>query len=327
MEGFQHAREGIELVHGDSAYPSCINDMERPPSKLYVRGNPSALSGNLVAIVGTRRPTPYGKAATELAARVAVRMGIGVASGGAIGCDQIAGIETLSRGGTHVIVLGCGADVVYPRSSEVLIRQTIEDGGAVVSMEPWGTQPRRYSFPKRNRLIAALSRATCVAEAGMPSGTFSTAEAASAMGREVLAIPGSIFSALSCGTNYLIGVGASCIANEEELECAFSRIFGTLRTCIASEPVPLGETLREREVMRALMASALTVNEVSTMLGIGAREALELVGSLLVQGLVEQQADGRYAASPAALHAQTSFGHNIEVTENMKASRSGGQVI
>lgn len=221
--------ERIELAYDDPAYPPALRDLTDAPRRLYLRGDPAALSAPGLAIIGTRRATPYGEAVSELAARIAVEAGISVISGGAIGCDQAAGYEALERGGRHVVVLGCGADVVYPASSELLMERAIRQGGAVVSVVGWGTQPRRYLFPQRNRIIAALSRAVFIAEAGLPSGTFSTAEAALELGHEVLAVPGSIFSPLSRGTNYLLAEGACCIADEEALEVAVSRIFGTLR--------------------------------------------------------------------------------------------------
>ena len=219
----------MTIERGSDGYPPGVLDLANAPKRLYMLGNPEALQGPAIAIVGTRRPTPYGIALTELAAELAVEAGITVVSGGAIGCDQAAGMKALACGGIHVVVLGCGADVIYPSSSRELIDKTLEAGGAVVSIAPWGTKPQRFLFPQRNRVIAALSEAVFIGEAGMPSGTFSTAEAAMELGREVLVAPGSVFSPESRGANYLISVGACCITDEESLEIALSRIYGVLR--------------------------------------------------------------------------------------------------
>lgn len=200
--------ETFELHPGDALYPDTVLELSDVPQTLYVRGDPAVLSTPALSIIGARKASPYGLAVAELAAKVAVEAGVTVVSGGAVGCDQASGWAAVNAGGRHVVVLGTGADVVYPRSSAGLITRTLETGGAVVSISPWGMGPRKFAFPRRNRVIAALSQALFVSEAGMPSGTFSTAEAAMDLGRELLAVPGSILSPESRGTNYLIANGS-----------------------------------------------------------------------------------------------------------------------
>lgn len=300
----------VELDQRDSAYPASLLELNDAPTRLYVRGDPEALSVPGLAIIGTRRATPYGEATCELAARVAAEAGVSVVSGGAVGCDQAAGLEAVRRGGCHIVVVGCGADVIYPASSEQMVERTVRQGGAVVSLVPWGTQPRRYLFPKRNRIIAALSRAVFIAEAGLPSGTFSTAEAALELGREVLAVPGSIFSPLSRGTNHLISEGACCIADEEAIEVAISRIFGTLRYPHESPKTVTYADATTARALELLVAAPMRSEELARALSLDSRSTLELLGDLIVSGDVEQQIDGRFTASKATLHARTSFGHN-----------------
>ena len=111
----------IAIERGSDGYPPGVLDLANAPKRLYMLGNPEALQGPAIGIVGTRRPTPYGIALTELAAELAVEAGVTVVSGGAIGCDQAAGMKALACGGVHVVVLGCGADVIYPSSSRDLI--------------------------------------------------------------------------------------------------------------------------------------------------------------------------------------------------------------
>ena len=155
----------IAIERGSDGYPPGVLDLSNAPKRLYMLGNPEALQGPAIAIVGTRRPTPYGIALTELAAELAVEAGITVVSGGAIGCDQAAGMKALACGGVHVVVLGCGADVIYPSSSRGLIDKTLEAGGAVVSIAPWGTKPQRFLFPQRNqrsRRRCSLERLACL---------------------------------------------------------------------------------------------------------------------------------------------------------------------
>ena len=312
MMGRGAFRDGYEVRRGDARYPEALEDLEHPPEVLYARGCVEVLARPCFSIIGTRRATPYGLAVTELAARMATERGIVVVSGGALGCDSAAGRAALAAGGCHVVVLGSGADVIYPAKSADVVERALATGGAVISLERWGAPPRRYTFPKRNHAIAALSRATFIAEASIPSGTFLTAEAAAASGREVLAVPGSIFSPSSAGTNYLIASGACCITDEQALDVALSRLYGVDVVGADAAGATPGSTARERSIMRALTASPLTIDEVAAAAGCSVRTALEIMSELTVTGLVERQLDGRYAASVAALHAQTSLGQNRE---------------
>ena len=300
----------FELHPGDTLYPETVLELSDVPQTLYVRGNPEVLSTPALSIIGARKASPYGLAVAELAAKVAVDAGVTVVSGGAVGCDQASGWAAVNAGGKHVVVLGTGADVVYPRSSAGLITRTLETGGAVVSISPWGMGPRKFAFPRRNRVIAALSQALFVSEAGMPSGTFSTAEAAMDLGRELLAVPGSILSPESRGTNYLIANGACCIIDEESIEMAISRIYGTLRYSRPDAPGIADLDPMQQAVMHALIASPLKVDDIASLVSLDAVGVLKLLGSLELEGLIERMMDGRYAPSKFALHAQTPFGHN-----------------
>lgn len=298
-----------EIGISDELYPPQLRDLPGPPRTLYVLGDPRVLSAPSVAVVGSRRATPYGLAVARTVATVAAQSGIAVVSGGARGCDRAGGDAALDEGGVHIAVMGCGADVVYPRSSARLIERTLASGGAVVSLSPWGAQPRRYAFPRRNRVIAALARALFVTEAGMPSGTFSTAEAAMEIGREVLAVPGSILSPQSRGTNYLITVGACPLVDEESIEVAVSRIFGVLRYCRVPPAPTAGDGLEAR-VMDALIADPMRPDDLAASLGMQATECLSYLSGLAADGLVERLADGRFAPSANALRARSAIVHN-----------------
>ena len=299
-----------EVALGGEGYPSRLAELTDPPARLYIRGAVEALAGPCLSIVGARRATPYGIAVAEMAGRVAAESGVTVVSGGARGVDQAAGTAALDAGGRHVVVLGCGADVTYPKSSAGLISRAIGNGGAAVSLDPWGTPPRKWAFPRRNRVIAALSEALVITEAGLPSGTFSTAETALELGRELLAVPGSILSPASRGSNRLISEGATCIADEEALEVAVSRIYGVLRLCRSEAPAPsLPPT--EARVLEALVATPMRAEAIARMLGTGPTECLLLLSDMSVAGLVERLRDGCFAPTKSALHARTGLGHNM----------------
>ena len=298
-----------ELHPGDGLYPTCVGELSDAPRTLYVRGNPAVLSEPSLSIIGARKASPYGIACSELAAKVATQAGLAVVSGGALGCDQASGWAALNEGGRHIVVLGTGADVVYPRSSGGLITRAIETGGAVVSLSPWGCGVRKFAFPRRNRVIAALSAALFISEAGMPSGTFSTAEAAMDLGRELLVVPGSILSPESRGTNYLISNGACCIVDEESIEIAISRIYGSLRFSRPDVPGLSGLDGVQQSVLHALIASPMRADEIASTASLDAAGTLKLLGSLELEGLIERLLDGRYAPTKFALNAQTPFGH------------------
>ena len=273
------AEETFELHPGDALYPETVMELSDVPQTLYVRGDPAVLSMPALSIIGARKASPYGLAVAELAAKVAVEAGVTVVSGGG---DQASGWAAVNAGGKHVVVLGTGADVVYPRSSAGLIARTLDTGGAVVSISPWGMGPRKFAFPRRNRVIAALSQALFV----------------------------SILSPESRGTNYLIANGACCIIDEESIEMAISRIYGTLRYSRPDAPGIADLDPTQQAVMHALIASPLKVDDIAALVSLDAVGVLKLLGSLELEGLIERMMDGRYAPSKFALHAQTPFGHN-----------------
>lgn len=309
MGGSRDTAARCELRLGEAGYPARVAELAAPPERLYVRGNADALGCTSLSVIGARRATPYGLACAEMAAQVAAESGVTVVSGGARGCDQAAGFAALDAGGVHVVVLGCGADVVYPASSRRLIERALDAGGAVVSLESWGAPPQRWAFPKRNRVIAALSAALFVTEAGMPSGTFGTAETSVELGREVLVTPGSILSAQSRGANYLISQGACCIPDVEALEVAISRIYGTLRYDRRRRAEPALDA-REQRVLDCLVADPMRPDALAAALRMDELSCMRLLGSCAARGLVEQLLDGRFSLTRAALHARGGLGQN-----------------
>nr|MDA3937677.1 DNA-protecting protein DprA [Actinomycetota bacterium] len=197
---------GWELRVGDSGYPSCLLATPEPPKIIYGMGNPQLLTPGL-AVIGARKSTPYGRTCAHLFAGWAASRGIIIISGAAIGCDQAAHRAALEADGPTVAVLGCGADVDYPRDSSALLEQ-IRAKGAVISEQPWGCTPRRWAFSRRNRIIAGLATSVLVVEASLPSGTFSTADHALEASRDVLVVPGSILAPECRGSNRLLVQGA-----------------------------------------------------------------------------------------------------------------------
>jgi DNA processing protein len=196
-------------------WPVRLVHLERPPHGLWQVGA-AGPSTPAVAIVGSRRATFTGiEIARSIAAELA-SAGIQVISGMALGVDGAAHTGALDAGGSTVAVLGCGVDICYPPRHRDL-RDRIIANGSLISEEPEGTPPLRYNFPKRNRIIAALAHAVVVVEATERSGALSTARWAADLGREVLAVPGSIRSRQSSGTNLLIRDGVRPFLNIGDL--------------------------------------------------------------------------------------------------------------
>lgn len=192
---------------GDDDYPKLLSMTERPPERLYFRGDIGVLQGMCISVVGSRKNTQYGRwAGTELG-RALGENGITVVSGLAKGIDSFAHKGALSADGKTAAVMGCGIDICYPAANRDIWKEIIRKGVVVSEYRP-GIQPARYTFPQRNRIISGLSYATVVVEACLESGSLITAECAADQGRDVYAVPGDICSVTSLGTNKLIRDGA-----------------------------------------------------------------------------------------------------------------------
>ncbi|MDO5044210.1 MAG: DNA-processing protein DprA [Coriobacteriia bacterium] len=286
--------ERFELKLHDPEYPDSLRDLEHPPQVLYGRGNLEILKAPSVSIVGARRATPYGIAAAKFCARIAVEHNLVITSGGAIGCDQAAGKEALLQGGKTIAVLACAADVVYPRGAQKFFDEIIHSGGALISEQTWGQRALPWMFPKRNRLIAALSQVLLVVEASLKSGTMSTANAAYNLGRSIFAVPGSIFSSNSQGCNQIISEGGQPIVDKDSLTIAFSREYNSLQ--LNQMKYAKGKPKTNR-VLQALEAQAYSAQELSQSLGIPIEKILRLLSAYELEGSVVKLKSGLYSLS------------------------------
>lgn len=194
----------------DERYPARLREIFDPPVALFVRGRVELLGSLMLAVVGTRRPTPYGLAVTERLAADLARAGLTIVSGMARGIDTAAHKGALSVGGDTVAVLGCGVDVVYPSENRRLVTELVEKG-LVVSEFPMGAPAYPQNFPIRNRIISGMSAGVVVVEGAEYSGSSITARLAMDQGRDVFAVPGNITSKLSWGPNLLIKQGAKLV--------------------------------------------------------------------------------------------------------------------
>ncbi|HEY3347263.1 MAG TPA: DNA-processing protein DprA [Nitrospirota bacterium] len=213
----------------DPSYPANLRETHDPPPYLYVKGGLIEEDRVSVAIVGSRMATDYGRKLTRKMARELSAKGVTVVSGGARGIDTEAHRGALEGGGRTIAVLGCGIDVVYPGENKELFAR-IAERGAVVSEYPMGTPPESQNFPPRNRIISGISMGVLVMEAAEDSGSLITAQYSLEQGREVYALPGSVGSPTSKGTNCLIKKGAKLVEKPDDiLEDLFPYIKGYLR--------------------------------------------------------------------------------------------------
>lgn len=216
--------EGADvLVLDDGVYPYLLREIPDPPVTLYVRGRwAECLDAPCVGIVGSRRCSAYGQNVALSLARELASRGVTIVSGLARGIDAAAHRGALEASGRTVAVLGTGLDEVYPRDHRKLASEILERGGALVTQFPLGTPPVAENFPYRNRIISGLSLGVVVVEASENSGSLITARLALEQGREVFAVPGSITSRYSFGTNFLIkGAGAKLVQAWQDIVSEF----------------------------------------------------------------------------------------------------------
>ena len=299
---------GVSIVTSqDPLYPSQLLSTYDYPAFLYVKGHLKEDDVN-VAVVGSRTASTYGKFTTERLCRELVLRGITVISGLARGIDSAANRGALSGKGRTIAVLGCGLDVVYPPENEELFNE-ISLQGALISEFPFGTPPNAPNFPARNRIISGISLGVVVVEASEKSGSLITARIALEQGREVFAVPGSIDSSGSRGTNKLIKQGAKLIENVEDiLEEILPQVTRAPKVVkpdqrqkqpddqqkiLTSSPdLVLKET--EKTVWQVLSQKPVHIDQIITSTGLTAHEVLVILLNLELQGLIEQKPGKTY---------------------------------
>lgn len=285
--------QGIQiLIWTDESYPSRLREIDQPPPILYLRGEYVDDDVFAVAIVGTRKVTPYGRQVTEEIASFLAGNGITVVSGLARGVDAIAHQAALKAGGRTLAVLGSGVDKIYPPEHRGLAEQ-IMTRGAVISDYAVGTPPDASNFPPRNRIISGLSLAVVVIEAAETSGALITAEFAAEQGREIFAVPGSILAPQSKGTNRLIQKGAQPLLTPADLMQALDLTrMGDHKT--ARRALPSDET--EALVLNVLGREPLHVDEIRNQANLPIEKISATLTMMELKGMVRQVGGMNYVA-------------------------------
>lgn len=284
----------VALLPADPAFPRRLSEIPEPAPLLFAQGNLALLERPMLAVVGSRNHTAYGATVCRLVSGAAAEAGLVVVSGMARGLDAIAHRAALDAGGGTIGLLGNGLGVVYPAANRALY-DAVADRGLLLTEFPPGERPNAGSFPRRNRLISGLARATVVIEAATGSGALITADCALEQGREVLAVPGPITNPTSAGANRLIRDGATPLLEPFDLFQHYPEITGIEPGADWSArpaPAPASLDAGARALVEALGADPLHVDELAERLARPAGELLGRLCALELAGLVEQRAGG-----------------------------------
>ncbi|MFZ5352095.1 MAG: DNA-processing protein DprA [Bacillota bacterium] len=282
---------GIDIhIYNDTDYPENLKSIYDPPLVLYARGKIKKEDNLSVAIIGSRKASEYGlKTAEKLAYQLACE-GVTIISGMALGIDSAAHRGALKAGGRTIAVFGCGLMHVYPRTGLSLCKDIIKNG-AVVSEYPISFEARPEFFPARNRIVSGMSKAIIVVEAGLKSGTLITTDFALDQGRDVFAVPGSINSPNSKGTNNLIKNGAKLVDCVEDIieELNIIKSDNTKNNNMLMENI----SLEEATVLSCIKDIGRSIEEIIRITGIETKSLMSAITMMEIKGLIIQ-ANGTY---------------------------------
>ncbi len=320
----------LVVAWSEALYPDQLRDLDDPPLCLFVRGGPDTdttkarlsaiVDAPMVAVVGSRKSSPYGEDMARSIGAGLARAGLVVVSGLALGVDAVAqaaaidavvGPESVDEhalrpGPAAVAVLGCGADVVYPRRHARLYARIV-GSGLVLSEFAWGVPPRGWRFPARNRVMAALGRAVVLVEGAQRSGARITVSHAADLGRDVLCVPGEAGRKLSEAPNRLLDEGARvCESAADVLRVIGHGDSGPGSDDNGDERAPLPDLVLDhggaavRDVLSALQTASLTIDELAAHCGRPVAKVAAAVSDLEVEGLARRVEGGRYRLLPGS---------------------------
>jgi DNA processing protein len=276
---------GIRLINWhDKGYPKRLKEIHDRPALLFIKGEITPEDEWCISVVGTRQPTIYGRQVAEEMASGLAASKITVVSGLAKGIDSISHSAALAAGGRTLAVIGGGLDNIYPPENTELAKR-ISERGAVISEYPPGTRPRPENFPRRNRILSGICLGVLVVEAGQGSGALITSQLALEQNREIFAIPGSILSPASTGTNKLIQDGAKLVRNVGD-------ILEELNLTAAAHQIEmkavLPETETEAKLLKLLGAQPVHIDEICQTSGIAASTVSATLAMMELKGIVKQ---------------------------------------
>lgn len=271
----------------DPLYPPNLKEIYDPPVALYLRGEIREEDKFAVAVVGTRRPTQYGRSVAHKLASELVQRGFSVVSGLARGIDTSAHRGALDGGGRTIAVLGCGIDICYPQENKELMEEIAQNGAVVSEFAP-GAPPQPWHFPLRNRVISGLSFGTVIVQAPEGSGALITADLALEQGREVFAVPGNIEDPRSKGPHQLIKEGAKLVEFVEDIITELG-IPGQISHPVPNPPPPsLFLPPEEEQLLKVLSYEERYIGDISREAGLPPAQVASLLTLLELKGLVKK---------------------------------------
>lgn len=287
------ARREIKIVtRYDPDFPKLLLEIADPPIVLYVKGTLPVSFDRAIGVVGTRKPTSYGRQISEMIARDLVASGCLIVSGLARGVDGIAHTEAVKQGQPTIAVLGCGVDIVYPPEHRSLYSKIIETGGAIISEVPPGHLVAKGLFPARNRIISGLSRGIVVTEGAEDSGSLITASLALEQGKEVFAVPGPINSYLSAGPTKLIKSGAKLVTSAADILDEFALPAIPIK---ATQNNKLSQ--QEQQIIALMSAGTLHFDDIVRGCHLPTSEVGSILTLLELSGIIQNLGEGKYALS------------------------------
>ncbi len=288
-------KQNINLItFSEESYPKSLKEIPNPPGVLYILGGLEPVDELAIAVVGSRKFSPYGKQVTLDLARDLVRANLTIISGLAFGIDALAHQTAIEFSGRTIGVLACGVDAIYPAQHRVLAQKILEGRGAILSELPLGTPPLKHHFPHRNRIISGLALGTVVIEAGLDSGALITARHALEQNRQVFAVPGSIYNEASAGPNNLLKMGAKLVASVNDILEELN--LGSLQAQVATSQI-LGDNEEEQKILNVLTRQPLHFDQITKAINLPASTVAAALTIMEMKGKVRNLGGNQYVKS------------------------------
>ena len=276
----------------DNIFTNQLASIAKVPNTLYYCGELPSTPVKSVAIVGSRKPTPYGKSVTEKIVHALAEHNVTIISGLALGIDSIAHRAALKFNTPTIAVMARGLNGIYPASHFSLSREIVKAGGALISTYPADMPAQPYHFLERNRIISGLSSIVIVTEAAVKSGTLNTASHALEQGKDVFAVPGNITSPMSAGCNRLIRQGAQPLIDTSDILSALG-----IKSQKTTPQIPVRKNKTEQLIINAILAGAKDTNQIINATNISPSSIFVTLSTLEIAGIIESSPDGVWTIS------------------------------
>ncbi len=290
-------KENIQIISfKDEEYPSWLKEIYAPPLALYYKGNIKLLKSDSLAIVGSRKCTSYGQKSLEVIGKKLLNnYQINIVSGLALGIDAKAHQVALEQNEKTIAVLGSGLNQknIYPASNQSLAQKIIKQNGLLLSEFPPGVPALKHHFPQRNRIISGISKGVWIVEAAKRSGALITARYALEQNREVMALPGNIFSSASQGANQLIKQGAYLIDSEEEIGKTLD-LTKKEKSAINNKQAEINLSEKEKKILSQISKEPCHINQISRQNNLNISEVNSLLSSMELKGLIYNLGENKY---------------------------------